>query len=138
MDNAKKILSMISKITDSSWKIGKSDKYINVVSSKLSNIPQDAFSNFFIDEQCTKKISTVEFALLTYDMNSENKEKLMESYGINTNLVNSILTIAREIEQIENLDEIENTTNGDFEFTEIFSYTDDIIKKHDDYSSLER
>ncbi|MBQ8298713.1 MAG: hypothetical protein IJX99_02420 [Clostridia bacterium] len=97
MENRLKILKMLSTTSDSSWKIGKSDTYINAVSAKISALPAEVFNGFYIDDAKTKKISTVDFALMTYDMAPADKNSLMELYGIHSDTISEILTIADEI-----------------------------------------
>lgn len=101
MENRLKILRMLSTTGNSTWKIGKSDTYIKAVSAKINTLPSEVFDGFYIDDAQTKKISTVDFALMTYDMEPANRNNLMELYGIHADTINEILAIADEIAEIK-------------------------------------
>ncbi len=104
MENRLKILKMLSTTSNSSWKIGKSDTYIKAVSAKMGTLPAEVFNGFYIDDAKTKKISTVDFALMTYDMAPADRKNLMELYGIHSDTISEILAVADEIAQIVDVD----------------------------------
>ena len=92
-----KALSILSNLSDSNWKIGKTDSYINTISSMLTTLPSGVFDTFAIDDSGNKKISTVEFALMTYEMAQEQRKALMETYNISTDTMKRIFQVADEI-----------------------------------------
>ena len=104
LENRLKVLKMLSTTSDSSWKIGKSDTYIKAVSAKMSALPAGVFDGFYIDDAKTKKISTVDFALMTYDMAPADRKSLMELYGIHSDTISEILTVADEIAEIVDIE----------------------------------
>lgn len=102
MDRTYKGLKMLSRLGNSKWKIGKTDAYINNIFSKVSALPQHVFDGFCLAKSNDKKISTVDFALMTYDLPLESKEQLMDAYSIDTSTLSTILKVADEIgEEIE-------------------------------------
>ena len=108
---------MLSTTSDSSWKIGKSDTYIKAVSAKMSALPAGVFDGFYIDDAKTKKISTVDFALMTYDMAPADRKSLMELYGIHSDTISEILNVANEIAAVDD----EDPTITDNQLKEPFS-----------------
>ena len=100
MKSTIKALKFLANSADSSWKVGKSDSYIKTISSKISNIPPSAFDSFYIDNENQKPISTIDFAVMTYDMSPEDTVSLMNMYSVNKNTLQSVLNIADEIAEL--------------------------------------
>lgn len=99
-DNRLKVLRMLSSVSQSDWKIGKSDDFINAVSSKIGMLPAGVFDSFSINANGDKKISVVDFALMTYEMSDNDKNALMSLYDIDSSTIKSILSAADEIAEI--------------------------------------
>ena len=99
-DNRLKVLRMLSTASQSDWKIGKSDEFINAVSSKINTLPANVFSNFSINADGDKKISIVDFALMTYEMSDADRNTLMGLYEIDSETIRNILNTADEIAEI--------------------------------------
>lgn len=99
-DNRLKVLRMLSNASQSDWKIGRSDDFIKAVSSKIDMLPAGVFDSFSIDANGDKKISVVDFALMTYEMNDADKNSLMSLYDIDSSTIKSIFNIADEITEI--------------------------------------
>ena len=99
-DNRLKVLRMLSNASQSDWKVGKSDDFIKNVSGKISMLPASVFESFSIDANGDKKISVVDFALMTYKMNDIDKNSLMNLYDIDSDTIKSILSAADEIAEI--------------------------------------
>ena len=99
-DNRLKVLRMLSNASQSDWKVGKSDDFINAVSSKIGMLPAGVFDSFSIDANGDKKISVVDFALMTYEMSDADKNSLMNLYDIDSSTIKSILNAADEIAEI--------------------------------------
>lgn len=99
-DNRLKILRMLSNIGQTDWKIGKSDNFIKNVSAKIETLPTGVFDKFSIDANGDKKISVVDFALMTYEMSDSDKNSLMSLYEIDSSTINGILSTADEIAEI--------------------------------------
>lgn len=97
MDMKLKVLRILSNMKDRNWKIGQTDEYINAFTSRITSLPQNVFDTFPINADPSKKISTVDFVLMTYDMRVEDRENLMQVYGIEHKTVATILRIADEI-----------------------------------------
>ena len=107
-------LNMLSNFKNSDWKIGKSDFYINSISSKVSTLPEHVFNHFYISDTSSKQISVVDFALMTYDMGITERNRLMELYGIEADTISEILQTADDISTfLDSLAEqsIEETTS---------------------------
>ena len=115
-DNRLKVLRMLSSANKSDWKIGKSNDFIRNVSSKIGTLPADVFDKFSIDANGDKKISIVDFALMTYEMSDSDKNSLMSLYEIDSRTINDILRTADEIAEIfeSQVPVIENK-NDDFD-----------------------
>ncbi len=102
MDKTYKGLKILSSLKNNKWKIGKTDAYINTIFSKVSALPPHVFDGFSLTTSQDKKISTVDFALMTYNMSPENQERLMTAYSIDAATLSNILKVADEIgEEIE-------------------------------------
>lgn len=99
-DNRLNVLRMLSSVSKSDWKIGKSDDFIKAVSSKIGMLPAGVFDSFSIDANGDKKISVVDFALMTYEMSDVDKNSLMSLYDIDSGTIKSILNAADEIAEI--------------------------------------
>ena len=99
-DNRLKVLRMLSNVNQSDWKVGKSDDFIKAVSSKIGMLPAGVFDSFSIDANGDKKISIVDFALMTYEMSDVDKNSLMSLYDIDSSTIKSILNAADEIAEI--------------------------------------
>lgn len=99
-DNRLKVLRMLSTANQSDWKIGKSTEYISAVSSKINTLPASVFSNFSINADGSKKISIVDFALMTYEMSDADRNALMGLYEIDSDTIRNILNTADEIAEI--------------------------------------
>lgn len=108
MDKRLDALKLLSS-TSGKWKIGMPDSCIAKITKQISYLPAGVFDGFFIDQEEEKKISTVDFALMTYDMSENARMDLMNLYGIHPATVNAIFHVADEIANViekEN-DEIE-------------------------------
>lgn len=92
-----KALSVLSNLNNSNWKIGKTTDYVNTINSLLATLPSEVFKPFPIDESGNTKISTVEFALITYKMAPERRKFLMENYNISTDTMKKIFKVADDI-----------------------------------------
>lgn len=99
-DNRLKVLRMLSNANQSDWKIGKSDDFIKAVSNKIGTLPASVFDSFSIDANGDKKISVVDFTLMTYEMSDFDKNSLMSLYDIDSGTIKSILSTADEIAEI--------------------------------------
>ena len=99
-DNRLKVLRMLSTASHSDWKIGKSSDFVNSVSAKINTLPANVFSCFSINPDNDKKISIVDFALMTYEMNDSDKNTLMDLYEIDSETIRNILNTADEIAEI--------------------------------------
>ena len=99
-DNRLKVLRMLSNANQSDWKIGKSDDFIKAVSNKIGTLPASVFDGFSIDANGNKKISVVDFALMTYEMSDFDKNSLMSLYEIDSTTIKRILNAADEIAEI--------------------------------------
>ena len=99
-DNRLKVLRMLSNVNQSDWKVGKSDNFVRAVSGKISMLPAGVFDSFSIDANGDKKISVVDFALMTYEMNDSDKNSLMSLYDIDSGIIKNILNTADEIAEI--------------------------------------
>ena len=99
-DNRLKVLIMLSNASQSDWKIGKSDDFIKAVSNKIGTLPASVFDSFSIDANGDKKISIVDFTLMTYEMSDADKNSLMSLYDIDSGSIKSILSAADEIAEI--------------------------------------
>lgn len=99
-DNRLKVLRMLSTANQSSWKVGKSSEVISAVSSKINTLPANVFSGFSINADGSKKISVVDFALMTYEMSDADRNTLMGLYNIDSETIKSILRTADEIAEI--------------------------------------
>ena len=99
-DNRLKVLKMLSNASQSDWKIGKSDDFIRAVSNKIGMLPTSVFDSFSIDANGNKKISVVDFALMTYEMSDADKNSLMSLYDIDSGTIKNILSTADEIAEI--------------------------------------
>ena len=100
MDKKQKALKILSDYTNSNWKIGKSDFDINSISARVSALPTGVFDYFYINTEEKKQISTVDFALMTYDMSEENRLSLMHTYGIKPSDVEAIYSAMNDIADI--------------------------------------
>lgn len=100
MNNIQRALQILANCGDRDWKVGKTDSYIKSVSSKIDALPSSVFDKFFIGTDSSRKISTVDFVLMTYDMSSADKKSLMDMYDIDQETVTSILTAADEIVEL--------------------------------------
>lgn len=92
-------LKMLSSFKNSEWKIGQSDFYINSITSRVAVLPAHIFNNFYINNDSSRPISTVDFALMTYDMGSFEKNRLMELYDIDASTIDEILKAADDISE---------------------------------------
>ncbi len=99
-DNRLKVLRMLSTASQSDWKVGKSNEFISAVSSKINTLPANVFSNFCINADGDKKISIVDFALMTYEMSDADRNTLMGLYEIDSETIRNILNTADEIAEI--------------------------------------
>ena len=99
-DNRLKVLRMLSNVNQSDWKVGKSDNFVKAVSGKISMLPAGVFDSFSIDANGDKKISVVDFALMTYEMSDNDKNALMSLYDIDSSTIKSILSEADDISEI--------------------------------------
>lgn len=99
-DNRLKVLKMLSTTNQSGWKVGKSSELINAVSAKINTLPPDVFTKFSINSNGSKKISIVDFALMTYEMSAADRTALMGLYKIDSNTIRNILSTADEIAEI--------------------------------------
>ena len=99
-DNRLKVLRMLSNASQSDWKVGKSDDFIRAVSNKIGMLPTGVFDSFNIDAIGNKKISVVDFALMTYEMSDADKNSLMSLYEIDSSTIKNILNTADEIAEI--------------------------------------
>ena len=90
-------LSILSSLNNNNWKIGKTISYVNTINSLLTTLPSNVFEKFPIDEGGNKKISTVEFALMTYEMAPEQRNALMEMYDISSDTMKKIFKVADDI-----------------------------------------
>lgn len=104
MDEKLKILKILANIGDSKWQIGKTDSFISAVNTCASSLPSSVFEKFKLNADPSKKISVVDFVLLTYNMRKEDKENLMEVYGIDHKTIVSILKAASNIAQDTSLE----------------------------------
>ena len=89
-DNRLKVLRMLSTANHSDWKIGKSSELINAISAKINSLPVDVFANFSISADGNKKISVVDFALMTYEMSDNDRSTLMGLYEIDSETIQNI------------------------------------------------
>ena len=99
-DNRLKVLRMLSTASQSDWKVGKSTDFVNAVSAKINTLPANVFNSFSINPNSDKKISIVDFALMTYEMNDTDKNTLMGLYEIDSETIRNILNTADEIAEI--------------------------------------
>ena len=99
-DNRLKVLKMLSTASQSDWKIGKSSDFVNAVSAKINTLPASVFSNFSINANGDKKISIVDFALMTYEMTEADRNALMGLYEIDSETIKNILSTADEIAEL--------------------------------------
>lgn len=99
-DNRLKVLRMLSTASQSDWKVGKSTDFVNAVSAKINTLPANVFNSFCITPDSDKKISIVDFALMTYEMNDADKNTLMGLYEIDSETIRNILNTADEIAEI--------------------------------------
>lgn len=90
-------LKMLAGISGNAWKIGQSSSYIRTITANVSTLPPEVFDSFPINGDSSKKISTVDFALMTYDMNVDQKKSLMEMYGISPDTIANILKVADKL-----------------------------------------
>lgn len=110
-DNRLKVLRMLSTANQSDWKVGKSNEFVNAVSAKINTLPASVFSNFSINADGDKKISVVDFALMTYEMNDADRNALMGLYEIDSETIRNILNTADEIAEIMEEQSIPHSIN---------------------------
>lgn len=110
-DNRLKVLRMLSTASQSDWKVGKSNEFVNAVSAKINTLPASVFSNFSINADGDKKISVVDFALMTYEMNDADRNALMGLYEIDSETIRNILNTADEIAEIMEEQSIPHSIN---------------------------
>ena len=99
-NNRLKVLRMLSTASQSDWKIGKSADLVNAVSAKINSLPANVFNSFSINADNDKKISIVDFALMTYEMSDADRNTLMGVYDIDSETIRNILSTADEIAEI--------------------------------------
>ena len=109
MNNRLTGLNILSNFKNTDWKIGQSDFYINSITSKVSTLPQHFFDHFYINNDSSKAISIVDFALITYDMGITERTRLMELYGIEPQTIDEIMQAADSISEF--LDSLSKTSS---------------------------
>lgn len=99
MDKRLNALRLLSN-TSGTWKIGMDDAFISKISNKISMLPSDVYHEFCINHNPDKKISTIDFALMTYDMPEADRLSLMKSFNISPSTIDAILHTADDIVNI--------------------------------------